>query len=469
MGLNPLCGAGLNLHWLSFLIESLSNEKNIFIPVFTGDFYIIIIWSPFGGILRECSRRGGFCFEKNIKNGITAVIIENHNSPVVSAQIWVKVGSINETKDTSGLSHFLEHLIFKGSKNYPGDMMTRLTETQGGVINAATSKEFTQFHIDIVKEKTDEAIKMLCDAMENAVFPIEEIEKERPVVIEEIVRHDDSPDAVLYEMLNKTLFIKTPYRDSVIGSSDVIKNVSREKIKHYYKSHYTPSNMFVIIAGDINSKDVLGTVETTFGKIKRSKPPAEPALIEKIHKPVVEKTSKNVEHTYFMSGFLGPTANSSEQFAADIVSSILGGGRSSRLVKNLREDKKLVYGIGASFWSQRGSGIFAVSATFDPKNEQQVLNEIKRELDNLAENGPTDEELSRVKEMTISQWVFANETAHDKASLYGYWHIEGNPKMAETYLDGIRKTTREDLKHFLKKHYLPQGLNRVSIEPKSKN
>lgn len=402
-----------------------------------------------------------------LDNGLTVIIKEDHSNPVVSVQVWVKVGSVNENEKTAGLSHFLEHLIFKGSKDYPGQEISRKVETQGGVINAATSKEFTEFYIDIQKSAYEDAIKILADAMANAVFPPEEIENERPVVIEEIRRHSDNPGAVLHDLFSEAVFLQTPYRYSIIGSSEVIKNVSRDEIMNYYHTFYTPGNMVLSIAGDLNPDHALDIVKNTFGKQMKMPAVNEPLLAETEHQPKIMKSNKNLEQAYWMAGFVGPDITSDEQFAADITSTILGGGRSSRLYRKLREELQLVYSIGASFWSQRGSGVMVFSATFDPKKEQQIVETTNKEIDRLTAEGPGDAELKRAKEMAKSQWYFGKETSHEQAALFGYWQLQGNPSMAENYIDGIEKTGKEEVINFLKKYFQPHGLSQAIIVPES--
>jgi len=404
-----------------------------------------------------------------LQNGTTVLINENHSQPLVSVQVWVKVGSNNENEKTSGLSHFIEHLIFKGSKNYPGDLITRNTETNGGVINAATSKEFTHFHIDIQKEQFSNAVKMLADAMSDALFPEADIEFERPVVVEEIIRSNDNPNSVIYDLFCSSIFLKTPYRKNVIGSADIIRSVSRQDIVNYYKSHYVPENMIVSVAGDFDEKEALELIKDTFGKQPKEFAPAQPMIIEPEHKGNLLAKTKDLEQTYWFGGFIGPDIMSNDQFSADVTATILGGGRSSRLNKTLREEKRLVYGVNASFWSQKGSGIFVFSAVFEPKNSKEVVDVITSEINTLQAKGPTDEELARAKIIIKTQWYQGLETIHDRASSMGYWYLLGRPELADTYINNIEKVTKKDVTDFLDKYYKPYGLNQAELVPKQIN
>jgi len=408
--------------------------------------------------------KGAFIVQ--LDNGVHVIIHEDHSHPVVSAQVWVKVGSVNENAETAGLSHFLEHLIFKGTEKYPGHDISVHVETQGGVINAATSKEFTYFYIDSQTSGWQDAVRILADAMANATFPADEIEKERPVVIEEIRRHIDNPGSILQDMFSESVFMKTPYRSSIIGTEDIIRRVSRDEISAYYHAHYIPSNMVVTIAGDVSAADALRLASETFGAQKPGKPTQDPVLVEPPHEPKTVRQSKDVEHAYWLGGFLGPVITSDDQFAADMTATILGGGRSSRLFRVLREEKQLVYAVSSSYWSQRGSGAMVISAVYSPEKDKETMAEIQRVIDGLATDGPTDTELKRAKEMAKSQWFFGKETPHDNASLIGFWYLQGNPAMVDRYLSGIEAVTKDDVVRFLKKYFRPQGLSQALLMPK---
>lgn len=203
----------------------------------------------------------------NFKNGLTAILKKDSSVPVVSIYIWVKVGSINEKPRQAGLSHFIEHLVFKGTENYPGNTeIMEKVEKMGGYINAATSKEYTCFYVDIQKDGYMEALKMLADMVTNPLFPEKEIEPERKVVIEEIHRHLDNPQSQLFEKFMNTTYKTAAYKNSVIGTEKVIANVSREEIVKYFKQNYVASNMVVAVVGDINVGKTKKLISKTLGQ-----------------------------------------------------------------------------------------------------------------------------------------------------------------------------------------------------------
>ncbi|MFH1369169.1 MAG: pitrilysin family protein [Elusimicrobiota bacterium] len=400
-----------------------------------------------------------------LENGLTVLLKEDHNQPIVTAQVWVKAGSIYENPKTYGLSHFLEHLIFKGTKNYPGDMISRTVETRGGYINAATSKEFTEYYIDIQKDTHEEAVRILADAVSGAVFPPEEIEKERLVVLEEINRHEDNPEGSLFDAFSDAVHQATAYKSRVIGSADVIRNVSRQEIIDYYRAFYIPDNMVLSVMGDFDTQKLLGLIKETFGALKSGPSQAEPRLTEPAHEPVIIRKEKKVAYTYWIGGFLGPEiSDTKDMMTADVVSSILVGGRSARLYRKIREEKRLVYSIGGSFWSMRGNGVMYLIALMPPENEKKAISAVTKEIEILRDKGPTDAELKRVKEMTKSSWYFGLESYHGQASLMAYWYLLGNPDFIDRYIESIEKTTKQDVQEFLKKYYA-NGLNQAVLFP----
>lgn len=400
-----------------------------------------------------------------LDNGLSALFKRDDSSPLVSIEVWVGVGSINEDEKTRGLSHFLEHLIFKGSKKYPGDAISHLVETNGGVINAGTSKEYTVYYIDIQKDAFWQAADILADAMQNALLPADEIEKERPVIIEEIKRSEDSPEGTLYDIFFKAIFPTSVYRHRIIGDKEVIRNVTRDEIFSYYKKHYLPANMVVSVAGDLTEQEFENTIRSLFGAIPSGEKPQMPELKE-MSRPVVSTVTqkKKVAHVYAAAGFLAPDLKNDHQFAAELAAVVLGEGRSSRLYKNLREKKQIVYSIGSSYYGQRGDGIFGISAVFDKKNLDIVRKEVEAEVAALATTGPTDEEMARARAIIKSQWIFQQEKIHDQASMLGYWQLQDNLKILDEYLHKINAVKKDDIIEFFKR-YGDKGLIWAFVEP----
>ncbi|MBO7611733.1 MAG: insulinase family protein [Elusimicrobia bacterium] len=404
----------------------------------------------------------------NFKNGLTAVLKKDTSVPIVSVYIWVKTGSINETPKQAGLSHFIEHLVFKGTKNYPGntEIMENI-ENMGGYVNAATSKEYTCFYIDIQKDGYIEAIKMLSDMVTNPLFPEKEIVPERKVVIEEIQRHKDNPHSQLFEKFMTTTYKNAAYKNSIIGTEDVIANIPREEIMKYFKEHYIPSRMVIAVVGDINIKETKKVISETLGQNQNTNPNfVEANIIETADKGNELVTEDKLAHTYMLTGFLGPDMSSKDIYVADVALNVLGSGKSSRLNRILKEEKELVYSISSSFMTLNGTGTAYISAIFDKNNYEKVKDILIQELDKFTNEGPTQEELQKIKINMKSDWLFDLQTFNEQASLMGFWKLFNHLEVFENYLANIEKVTAEDVKNFMKKYYSKEKLSMVVVFPK---
>jgi predicted Zn-dependent peptidase len=403
------------------------------------------------------------------KNGLTSVLINDKNSLTAAVIVFVRVGSVDEKPYQSGLSHFLEHLMFKGSKNYIGDLMNRNVENMGGYINAATAKEFTMYYINIQKNGLEESIKMLADTMQNPSFPQDEIDRERKIVIEEIQKHSDNPAAVIYEKFYETLYVKSALRNSVIGIPQVVTNVSREEICGYYKTHYIPAKMVVVVSGNFDEASVEKLIGETFGKFDEQSASPDPMLFEKIHdgKDIIEYGK--VEMGYMLTGFLGPAINERDIYTADTAVNILGGGKSSRLYRSMHEKKHLVYSTASCFMAEKGTGNICIMSVFDSKNFKKIKDEIKKQIEDIIDDGIAGEELNMAKISIKTSWNFSTETPFGIADNIGYWHLMGNPEFEAEYIKKIESVTVGDIVGFFKKYYSPTTVSNVALLPSAES
>jgi zinc protease len=389
-----------------------------------------------------------------LDNGLTVILKRYVKLPIASVQLWVFVGSICETDKNNGISHFLEHLVFKGTQSYNMSEISKIAENYGGVINAGTSKDFTMYFIDIPKEGVKEAINILHELTFLATFPEEEVEKERKVVIEEIKRAEDNPENVLFENFNSLLFVETPYKYRILGKVENISSLQREEIVSYYKEWYSPENMVFTVVGDIDFGETEELVAALFGKYKPQvgRKPL-PSLLETFPESENKLIKRHkVQHLYFLCGFLGPEVNSEEQYAGEVQAIILGKGRSSRLYRVLREEKKLVYYIDCGFYPQRGNSIFYIGGVCEERNFEKVLREIRLQLEEIKNGNVTQEELNKAKEMVKTSWYFNIETVHSQGNLLSWWTMFKNIDELKNYLNNIENVSIDDLKRFVTKY-----------------
>ncbi|MDR3112314.1 MAG: insulinase family protein [Elusimicrobiota bacterium] len=404
----------------------------------------------------------------NYKNGLKSILIKNPNSLSASVVVFVRTGAVNEKPEQAGLSHFLEHLIFKGSKNYPGDLMSRNVENLGGYINAATSKEWTMYYINIQKDGVEESVKMLADAIENPIFPQNEIDRERKVVIEEIQRHSDNPISVLYEKHYELLYPQSTLKNSIIGTENVISNISATEIYNYHKTHYIPENMVVAVSGNFDENKISKIIDDSFGKIKKTYTGYEPIFLRHFQEKRDWTHYGKVEVGYMISGFLGPDIDDDNIYTADIAAHILGGSKSSRLYRKLYEEKHIVYSINSGFMSEKGNGNIYIISIFNTENIEYIKEEIATQLNDIISNGISNEELERAKISAKTDWSFSKETPFDVANTLAFWQLLGNPDFPKKYIEKIENLTSQDISKFFEKHYSLSKLTNAAIVPKEK-
>ena len=399
-----------------------------------------------------------------LDNKLTVYAKEEHKLPVGTIQLWIRAGSLDENDKNNGVSHFLEHMMFKGTKKYGVSEISRMIESNGGVTNAGTSKEFTEYYIDIPMQGFETAMDIIAEIAQNATFPAEEVDRERMVILEEIKRGEDNPQNVLFENFNKQLFTETNYKYRVIGTSESVTNMKREDIIDYYKKRYIPENMTLVVAGDFKFEQIKKLIAEKFSYLSGGGIPTNRTyLIEPVSQAGEVKQGKPVQLSYILCGFLGPELDSDRQFSGDLLSTILGGGMSSRLYQKLREQKQIVYGISSGFYSQQGPGIFYISAVCAPDKVDITLKEINNELSDILSKGVTEGELERAKEIISSHWFFDQETVHQLANVVGYWNTLDKLDIVEQYYKKVMSVSNEDVKQFLQMHYT--GLTVSIINP----
>ncbi|MBR1776650.1 insulinase family protein [bacterium] len=398
-----------------------------------------------------------------LPNGQTVVIYEIHNNPIVTIDTWVKTGSINENNTNNGISHFLEHLFFKGTKAHPTGEIDRILESKGANVNAATSKDFTHYYITIPSEYFDTALDLHSDMLLNPQIPRKELEKERKVVLEEISKDANSPGKKVYENLNDLMYTTHPYKRKVIGTADIVGTMRREEILDYFNKYYAPSNMTTLIIGDVDTQKVLPKVQQAFNH--EYKKPIKHSF-KKEHP--LQSQKRKVEYTdaqsgYMMIGCRGAEITNNDTFTLDILSQILGGGKSSRLYREIKEQKNLAYSISASNGSFRDDGIFYITANYTPSKQEKLENAIFETISNMKKYGITSDEVERAKKMIIQDTYYSRESTSNIASELGYiMTLTGSSDLYQNYINGIKKVSICDVQNALNK-YISENKSAVSI------
>ncbi len=398
-----------------------------------------------------------------LENGQTVVIDEVRTNPIVTIDTWIKTGSINEDDKNNGVSHFLEHLFFKGSTNHAPGEFDRILETKGAINNAATSKDFTHYYITIPSKDFDLALEMHSDMLLNPLVPRKEMEKERKVVLEEISKDLNNPGSIVYENLIKMMYKNHPYKRKVIGTKEIIENVPREVIMDYYNKFYKPSNMVTIIVGDVDSNEVINKIKNRFNrdyeKVEKISFPKEKPLTAQ------ERTVAHfpVASGYMLIGFRGVEIDDKDSYALDVLATILGEGRTSVFYKDIKDDKQLAYSISASNTGFRDDGIFYISANFSPEKLEKLENEIFTQIEKVQKNGVTFDQLSTAQNMIERETFYERESISNIANEIGYTFVTTDDiKYYKNYLDNIKKVTASDVRRVANK-YLNRSQSAVSI------
>ena len=398
---------------------------------------------------------------QKLPNGQTVVIYEIHNNPIVTIDTWIKTGSINENDENNGISHFLEHLFFKGTKAHPTGDMDRILESKGAVVNAATSKDFTHYYITIPSSDFDTALDLHSDMLLNPQIPRKELEQERKVVIEEISKDENSPSKKVYDNLNKLMYTTHPYKRKVIGTADNVGTMSREEILEYFNKYYSPSNMTTLIIGDVDTAKTIDKIQNSFNQPFKK---TVKQTFRKEHQLQAQK--RNIEYTdtqsgYMMIGFRGADINDKQTFALDVLAEVMGGGKSSRLYKDIKEQRGLAYSISASNGSFRDDGILYITANFTPHGYEKLERAIFDDIIAIQKYGITEEELQRAKNKIIQDTYYARESTANIASELGYIiTLTGNSNLYNTYIDGIKKVSLADVQ-FAAQKFL--GVNKSAV------
>ena len=407
---------------------------------------------------------------KNVKfdNGLTVLLKEDHRLPIVSIQLWVKVGSRNEDTTTSGISHLIEHMVFKGTQNYPCEVIQDEVEKRGGVINAGTSRDFTYFYVTLPTGQNNLSIGLdiLFQMMRKALFPEDELDREKFVIAEEINRRWDNHQSYLWDLFNSVLYSCHPYSQPVLGTSESIRHISKEDILNYYNKFYVPANCTLVVVGDFKERDIIILTQRIFGGERFFQPSK--TVDETKVEPIARKNleiERPVHQAYLIFGTAGPDAVDDDCYSMDILSYILGKGRYSRLYRKLREEKRLVWSVDCSFLTQKEKGPFYISIECNPDKIPLVKEIIFQELKRISNELVSDDEIKRAKSMFETGYLLDVETYSGEAFNLGYYQTIGSYKIALEYLGKILKVTSRSMQRVARKYFNPQNFISVMIMP----
>jgi zinc protease len=399
--------------------------------------------------------------EFQLKNGLKVILTESHKSPVVSAQMWVRTGSADEKKKEEGISHFIEHLVFKGTRKFKVGEIASMIEGAGGELNAYTSFDQTVFYVTLSKQFTDTGLLAISEMMGFPIFDPKEIDNEREVVIEEIKRGKDSLGHRASEALFSTSYKKHAYGIPVIGYEKNIRDLSAKKIVDFYHSRYAPRNMFLLVSGDFQSKEMKGKVTKLFGefkdyKIKKATRVKEP----KQTKPRISVENATFEQSIAYLSWKIPSIKHKDIPTLDILSFVLGQGDSSRLVQKLRIQSAVVNSTGASSYTPTDDGLFAVSLGYNKDKYQEALQGVQEVLLEILTRPVSIDEIKRAVLNLESDEFYGMETVDGLSRRMGSLEFYFRDlKAQEKYLKALRAVTPADVLKAARKYLVPSTLS----------
>jgi predicted Zn-dependent peptidase len=403
-------------------------------------------------------------FQKKIlPNGLRILTIPMPSFESATVLVMVAAGSRYETKKNNGISHFLEHMAFKGTEKRPSAMdISSLIDGMGGEFNAFTGKETTGYYIKSSKDHVETSIDVLSDMLQNSKLDTTEIDKERGVIIEEINLYEDMPARKIGDIYEQLLYGDTPMGWDIAGEKENIRTITREDFQSYMSSLYSATNMTVVVAGGIDQDKVVEHVEKYFGGMPKFDPMKHLPLIESQDKPEMLLKPKQTEQIHIALGVRTVSIDSDKRYALSVLSSILGGGMSSRLFHEVREKRGLAYYVRSSSDEYADAGSFVSTAGIDPKRVIEAVEVMMAEYSKVGQGKMelTDSELKKAKEYLKGHFVLDLEDSRSVASFYAHEELlEKSLDNPDTVLAKIEAVTKEDVEEAGKEFFVNKGLN----------
>ncbi len=404
-----------------------------------------------------------------LENGLTVVVEPYHVAPVVAIQVWLEVGSADEGPDEHGLAHLHEHMLFKGTEQRGVGEIAQAIEAAGGDINAWTSFDHTVYHVVLASRFFDLGLSVLADAVQNARFDPRELEREKQVVLEEIKRTRDMPSSWLIERLFATAYKRHPYGQPILGSAESVSGVTRKTIRSFFRRHYRPARMTLVVAGDVDAEVVIERAQTLFaggssGGARRPERPAEPQQ----RKPRVQVLRDDIQETHLGLAWPVPAMDHPDVAAIDVLATLLGQGESSRLTLRLKRGLNLVNEVYANAFIPSDSGLFLVGGACAAGQAEAALEQMARQVAALGAEPVGADELAKVKTMIESDVLYMRETVQGRARRLGsYQVLMDDPRYGERYLSQVLSLEPADLMRVARSHLRPDRVNAVVLLPEN--
>ncbi len=420
-------------------------------------------------LLLAAQARAADVVEATLDNGLRVLLLEDHRSPVITSQIWYRVGSRNERVGLSGLSHYLEHMMFKGTPKFGPRVYSRLLEEQGASENAFTAQDATVYFVTMAAEKIDLVLDLEADRMRHLLLDPREVDAERKVIMEERrTRTDDDPVGALAEELNAIAFKTHPYRIPPIGFVTDIPQLTAEDLRAWYDTHYRPNNAILVLVGDFAAADMLAKVRARFADVPRG-PDAPPVRVVEPEQLGERRlwVRKEAQLPVIFIGYHAPNHRSPDAYALEVLSTVLSGGRASRLYQKLVYEQRLALDAGGDYTRlSLDPDLFTFYATVLPeKTVEDVERALLAEVERLQKEPVGDEELQRAKNQIEAAFVFRQDSTYERAATLGRYELAGGWRLRDDYLPKIRAVTAQDVTDVARRYFVREHQTTAILVP----
>jgi zinc protease len=427
-------------------------------------FFSLVLFLVFAAISEAGLKEN--VFETVLPNGLRVILLENHKAPLVTFQVWYRVGSRNEAWGKTGLSHMLEHMMFKGTEKVGPEEFSRIIQENGGNDNAFTSKNYTAYFENMSADRVRIAIDLEADRMQHLLLRERDFRTERMVVMEERrLRTEDNPQANLDEHMEATAFVTSPYHWPPIGWQEDIERFTLDDLKAYYRTYYNPVNAFLVVVGDFKRGDLLPRIEKAFGPIAKGTAPNQEKDTDP--KQIGERrvfTKKEAQLPYIVMGYHVPNLREPDSYVLEMIATLLSAGKSSRLYQGLVREKRLALSVDADHsLLSRDPSLFYLSAELLPGKEViEVEKALDEEVERLKRELVGAHELEKAKNQIEASFIFSQDSLFYQAMLLAQHEIALTWRAIDDYLPSVRKVSPEDIQRVAKK-YLTQDNRTVGV------
>jgi predicted Zn-dependent peptidase len=393
-----------------------------------------------------------------LPNGVRVITERMRNVRSVSVGVWIGTGSREERPHQLGLSHFVEHMVFKGTKNRSAEEIARSVDSIGGGLDAFTSKELVSYNVKVLDEHLPEAFDVVADLVRNPLFEKKDIEKEKGVILEELKMEVDNPEYLIHEIFQRNFWKGHALGLPILGTKSTIRSFDRDAVERYYRQYYTPSNILITAAGNLSHKHMLNLAQERFSDLKRSK--VTPVVHEPTpHAPLIFRNKSSLEQVHVYLGVPSIPMPHESRFACYILNAILGGGMSSRLFQNIREKQGLAYTVYSELAMYRDAGCMLIYAGTSLRSARKVIESIVHELREIAEHLATPEEMRRAKDHLKGSFVLGLESTSSRMMSLARQELYFKRFFSlDEMLNRIEAVTAEEVQKLAEQFFDPQRM-----------